>query len=87
MPIILWHRAFSLRFSIVVQKRSQKISKDGRKCRPFLDENNPYPVGHRVGARAPEVPVDDDHGDEDAHRVHDEGEQQILRTHTQAGQS
>jgi hypothetical protein len=48
----------------------------------FLDENNPYPVGHRVGARTPEVPVDDDHGDEDAHRVHDEGEQQILHTNT-----
>jgi hypothetical protein len=45
----------------------------------FLDEDNPYPVGHGVGARAPEVPVDDDHSDQDAHRVHDEGEKQVLR--------
>ena len=29
---------------------------------------------------ASEVPVDDDHGHEDAHRVHDEGEQQVLNS-------
>jgi len=34
--------------------------------------------GHAVGARPPEVPIDDDHGHQDGHRVHDEGEQQIL---------
>ena len=47
-------------------------------CCVCLNEDDPYPVGHGVGAGPPEVPVDDDHGDEDAHRVHDEGEQQVL---------
>lgn len=34
--------------------------------------------GHAMGARPPEVPVDDDHGHQDGNRVHDEGEQQIF---------
>ncbi len=42
------------------------------------EEEHPYPVGHGVRARAPEVPVDDDDGDEDGHGVHDEGEEQVL---------
>ena len=31
-----------------------------------------------MGAGAPEVPVDDDDRHQDAHRVHDEGEEQVL---------
>jgi len=31
-----------------------------------------------VGARAPEIPVDDDDRDQDGDRVHDEGEEQVL---------
>ena len=49
------------------------------KCDLCLDEDDPYPVGHGVGAGPPEVPVDDDHGDKDAHRVHDECEEQVLQ--------
>ena len=31
-----------------------------------------------MGARAPEIPVDDDDRDQDGDRVHDEGEEQVL---------
>ena len=44
----------------------------------YLDENDPYPVWHGMSPGPPEVPVDDDNGDEDTHSVHDEREQQVL---------
>ena len=44
----------------------------------FLDKDDPYPVGHRVSAGPSEVPVDDDHSDENTDSVHDEGEEEIL---------
>lgn len=43
-----------------------------------MEENGSYPHWHAMRARAPEVPVDDDDGDENGDRVHDECEQQIF---------
>jgi len=42
------------------------------------EEHEPDPARHSVSTRSPEVPVDDNDGDEDRHDVHDEGEQQVL---------
>ena len=44
----------------------------------ILEEEDSNPVWHGVGARAPEVPVDDDDGDQNGDGVHDEGEEQVL---------
>lgn len=46
--------------------------------RKIFEEDDANPVGHAVGARTPEVPVDDDHRHQDGQGVHDESEEQIL---------
>ena len=46
--------------------------------RQVVEEHHAHPAGHPVRARRPEVPVDDDDGDEDREDVHDEGEQEVL---------
>lgn len=43
-----------------------------------LEEDHPDPVGHPVRPGPAEVPVEDDHGNQDGNRVHEEGEQQVL---------
>ena len=42
------------------------------------EEEDADPVWHGVGPGPSEVPVDDDHGDEDGDRVHDEGKKQVF---------
>lgn len=43
-----------------------------------VKENCSNPHRHAMCTRPSEVPVDDDDGDENGHRVHDESEQQIF---------
>ena len=45
----------------------------------YFDKYNSDPVGHGMCPGPPKVPIDDNHGDQDTHGVHDEGEQQILK--------
>lgn len=49
-----------------------------QQCRQDTKEYSAYHLGHPVGPRSSEVPVDDHHRHEDTHRVHDEGEEQVL---------
>ena len=49
-----------------------------QQARQVVEEDVADPGGHAVSARRLEVPVDDDHGDEDRDDVHDEREQQVL---------
>lgn len=44
----------------------------------ILQEYLPDQLRHPVGPRPAEVPIDDDHRDQDADRVHDEGEEEVL---------
>ena len=44
----------------------------------ILEEDDADPVWHSMSSRASEVPVDDDDGDENGERVHNESEEQIL---------
>ena len=49
-----------------------------QQLRQVVQEDDAHPLGHAMGARRAEVPVDDDDGDEDREDVHDEREQQVL---------
>lgn len=46
--------------------------------RQVVQEHGTNPHGHAMRPWSPEVPVDDDDGDQNGHGVHDESEQQIL---------
>lgn len=43
-----------------------------------MQEHRTNPGWHTMSSRSSEVPVDDDHGDQDGNGVHDESEEQIF---------
>jgi len=49
-----------------------------QQARQVVEEHIAHPRRHAVSARRLEVPVDDDHRDEDRDDVHDEREEQVL---------
>lgn len=53
-----------------------------------MQEDGAYPHGHTMCAWPTEVPIDNHHSHQNGHRVHDEGEQQVLsdqRQHQRCG--
>lgn len=43
-----------------------------------MQEDGAYPHGHTMCTWPTEVPIDNHHCHKNGHRVHDEGEQQVL---------
>ena len=76
-----WDRASAVGYSAVRFLRPPVVvvrPAHEEQLRQVVEEDDTHPARHPVRARRPEVPVDDDDGDEDREDVHDEREQEVL---------